>query len=143
MEANGPSAAVTVEEEGKKMVRLRCSVKTYDWGRVGRESSVARLYERNSRAEEVVEEGKPYAEFWMGTHESGPSYVAETTPSTAAAAANGGGVGKELLTLKDLIEKNPKSLLGDKVFHQWGPNLPFLFKVVLIFFLTPFFYCIS
>lgn len=127
MEANGSAAA-----EGKKIVRLRCSVKNYDWGCIGRESSVARLYEKNSGVE--VEEGKPYAEFWMGTHESGPSYVAAAEAEKGV--ANGGGE-REFLSLKDLIEENSRSLLGDKVLHQWGPNLPFLFKV-----LFQFFYCL-
>ncbi|KAL3527041.1 hypothetical protein ACH5RR_011697 [Cinchona calisaya] len=131
MEANGSAAAVAAEE-GKGIVRLRCSVKTYDWGRIGRESSAARLYERNCGVE--FEEGKPYAEFWMGTHESGPSYVAAVALAEENGVANGGG-GKEgevLLSLKDLIEKNPRSLLGDKVYHHWGPNLPFLFKVLSV-----------
>nr|XP_027075323.1 mannose-6-phosphate isomerase 1-like [Coffea arabica] len=121
MEANNRSAAVAGQEG--RLLRLRCSVKSYDWGRIGRESSVARLYERNCKAE--AEDGKPYAEFWMGTHDSGPSYVAPETATAAAAE-------KELLSLKDLIEKNPRAFLGDKVYDRWGPNLPFLFKVLSI-----------
>ncbi|KAL3525469.1 hypothetical protein ACH5RR_013841 [Cinchona calisaya] len=133
METNGPSPAVSEEQENM-LVRLRCSVKNYDWGRNGWESSVARLYVRNNI--KVVEEGKPYAEFWMGTHDSGQSYVAESTVTAPApenrVAANGGVVETELLSLQDLIEKNPRSLLGDKVFLKWGPNLPFLFKVLSV-----------
>lgn len=53
------------------VVKLRCSVQNYDWGIKGDESTVARLYARNSEKEIDVE--KPYAEFWMGTHEPGPS----------------------------------------------------------------------
>lgn len=115
------------------IVRLRCSVKRYEWGKVGEESGVARLYSNNSGEE--IDGDEPFAEFWMGTHESGPSY--------AAVVANGqlrnGGVEREggrkrnflnLVSLKDWIERNP-SVLGDKVFKKWGPNLPFLFKVAM------------
>lgn len=88
-------------------LRLRCAVQNYDWGRFGEESTVARLFERNSGAE--VELGRPYAEFWIGTHESGPSFV-------------------EAVTLKKWIGMNP-GVLGEMVEAKWGSDLPFLFKV--------------
>ncbi|XP_051117930.1 mannose-6-phosphate isomerase 2-like [Andrographis paniculata] len=109
------------------IVRLKCSVKKYAWGTVGREeSSVARLYAKNNGQEIDVDE--PYAEFWMGTHESGPSYVVE---------ANGGfSNGRKLkccdsVGLKEWIQQNP-SVLGDKVLQRWGPDLPFLLKVLSV-----------
>ncbi|KAF5958428.1 hypothetical protein HYC85_005653 [Camellia sinensis] len=107
MESNGSS------NRRRTLQRLRCSVKNYDWGRIGRESRVSRLFSRNSGLH--IEEGKPYAEFWMGTHESGPSFVLE----------NGG------LSLNSWIAKNP-NVLGDKVVQKWGVNLPFLFKVLSV-----------
>ncbi|KAG8384090.1 hypothetical protein BUALT_Bualt04G0081900 [Buddleja alternifolia] len=122
------------------IMKLKCAVKNYDWGKCGKESGVARLHAKNS-GEETDEDG-PYAEFWMGTHESGPSYaVVSAAGEAAAAAANGGlrnGNGGQqhnkqcnLVSLKDWIEQNP-SVLGDKVFAKWGPNLPFLFKVLSV-----------
>ncbi|KAI8019483.1 Mannose-6-phosphate isomerase 1 [Camellia lanceoleosa] len=107
MESNGSS------NRRRTLQRLRCSVKNYDWGRIGRESRVSRLFSRNSGLH--IDEGKPYAEFWMGTHESGPSFVLE----------NGG------LSLNSWIAKNP-NVLGDKVVQKWGVNLPFLFKVLSV-----------
>ncbi|KAL7190719.1 hypothetical protein ACSBR2_022905 [Camellia fascicularis] len=107
MESNGSS------NRRRTLQRLRCSVKNYDWGRIGHESRVSRLFSRNSGLH--IEEGKPYAEFWMGTHESGPSFVLE----------NGG------LSLNSWIAKNP-NVLGDKVVQKWGVNLPFLFKVLSV-----------
>ncbi|GMP30958.1 hypothetical protein CsSME_00005379 [Camellia sinensis var. sinensis] len=107
MESNGSS------NRRRTLQRLRCSVKNYDWGRIGCESRVSRLFSRNSGLH--IEEGKPYAEFWMGTHESGPSFVLE----------NGG------LSLNSWIAKNP-NVLGDKVVQKWGVNLPFLFKVLSV-----------
>lgn len=91
-------------------LRLRCAVQNYDWGRFGEESTVARLFERNSGAE--VELGRPYAEFWIGTHESGPSFV-------------------EAVTLKKWIGMNP-GVLGEMVEAKWGSDLPFLFKVLSV-----------
>ncbi|WOH07639.1 hypothetical protein DCAR_0727072 [Daucus carota subsp. sativus] len=97
-----------------RLQRLRCSVQNYDWGRVGYESAVARLYCKNSGVE--IDENKCYAELWMGTHASGPSFVV-------------GENGEE--SLKSWIENNP-GVLGDKVFDKWNTNLPFLFKVLSI-----------
>ncbi|WOH00290.1 hypothetical protein DCAR_0519649 [Daucus carota subsp. sativus] len=97
-----------------RLQRLRCSVQNYDWGRVGYESAVARLYCKNSGVE--IDENKCYAELWMGTHASGPSFVV-------------GENGEQ--SLKSWIENNP-GVLGDKVFDKWNTNLPFLFKVLSI-----------
>ncbi|KAG6493695.1 hypothetical protein ZIOFF_048689 [Zingiber officinale] len=98
-------------------LRLRCAVQNYDWGRFGEESAVARLFERNSGAE--VELERPYAEFWIGTHESGPSFV------------EAGGLGTASVTLKEWIGMNP-GVLGEKVEAKWGRDLPFLFKVLSV-----------
>ncbi|KAJ1684920.1 hypothetical protein LUZ63_016310 [Rhynchospora breviuscula] len=100
--------------KSKPIATLRCAVKNYEWGPIGEGSHVARLAERNSG--EDLDLARPYAEFWMGTHPSGPSYV----------AADGDAV-----SLKDWIRANP-AVLGDKVPDKWGPDLPFLFKVLSV-----------
>ncbi|XP_073000143.1 mannose-6-phosphate isomerase 1-like [Typha latifolia] len=102
-------------ESPKPFLRLRCSVQNYDWGRLGEESKVARLFSHNSSAE--VDPAKPYAEFWMGTHDSGPSFLA--------------GDGAAAVTLKSWVLENP-SALGEKVAARWGGDLPFLFKVLSV-----------
>lgn len=104
-----------------RLQRLRCSVQNYDWGRVGYESVVAKLFEKNSGLE--IDENKCYAELWMGTHASGPSFVVEQEVLL--------GDENEDASLKSWIEKNP-GVLGDKVFDKWNTNLPFLFKVLSI-----------
>lgn len=98
---------------GGGVLKLRCSIQNYDWGIRGEESTVSRLFERNSGGRIVPE--KPYAEFWMGTHESGPSFVGDRT-------------------LKSWVEENPR-VLGEKVLEKWGPDLPFLFKVIWFLFI--------
>ncbi|KAL0332474.1 UNVERIFIED_CONTAM: Mannose-6-phosphate isomerase 2 [Sesamum calycinum] len=120
------------------IVKLKCSVKNYDWGKVGKESAVARLCAKNTGEETDGDE--PYAEFWMGTHDSGPSYVSVSVEANGG-YANGGLESEDghgckrkccnLVSLKDWIEQNP-SVLGDKVLQKWGPNLPFLFKVLSV-----------
>ena len=110
----------------KNLLRLRCSVQNYDWGLKGHDSRVARLYARNSGSE--TRPDSPYAELWMGTHESGPSFVVQ-----APRASNGVSVDVDVdddvgVSLKKWISENP-NVLGDKVLHNWGCDLPFLFKV--------------
>jgi len=124
----------------EKIQKLRCSVKNYDWGRIGLDSEVYRLSRANSGAK--IDHNKPYAEFWMGTHESGPSRVMRK----AKILANGNCFDSNWTicdlggpNLKSWIERNPH-VLGDKVRKKWGSDLPFLFKVLLLlFFSLPFF----
>ncbi|OVA04969.1 Mannose-6-phosphate isomerase [Macleaya cordata] len=120
----------TVQEEKKKNNKqprpqvLRCAVQNYDWGKIGEESEVARLFSLNSRM--GIEVDKPYAEFWMGTHDSGPSFVVETWHETGNSSSD-----SESVTLKSWISENPR-VLGDKVVEKWGHDLPFLFKVLSV-----------
>ncbi|EEF30899.1 mannose-6-phosphate isomerase, putative [Ricinus communis] len=107
------------ELKNQGLKRLRCSVQNYNWGKIGSDSQVAKLYALNSGSE--IEVDKPYAELWMGTHDSGPSFVVES------GGENGIGIGSQSLSLKDWIAKNP-NVLGDKVLDKWGCDLPFLFK---------------
>ncbi|KAK1269568.1 Mannose-6-phosphate isomerase 1 [Acorus gramineus] len=102
-------------EPPTKPRRLRCSVQNYDWGILGAESTVARLYSKNSASEIVPD--KSYAELWMGTHPSGPSFTAEEAEPPKP--------------LKGLVSENP-GLLGEKVVERWGTDLPFLFKVLSV-----------
>ncbi|XVE78688.1 hypothetical protein DITRI_Ditri13aG0167300 [Diplodiscus trichospermus] len=97
-----------------KLKRLRAWVQNYDWGRRGAEAQVARLLALNCGAD--IEPDKPYAEFWMGTHDSGPSLLADE---------------EENVSLKQWISKNP-NVLGHKVLEKWGSDLPFLFKVLSV-----------
>ncbi|XP_030940362.1 mannose-6-phosphate isomerase 1-like [Quercus lobata] len=115
----------------KNLLRLRCSVQNYDWGLKGHDSQVARLYALNSGSE--TRPDSPYAELWMGTHESGPSFVVQ-----APRASNGVSVDVDVdvdddvgVSLKKWISENP-NVLGDKVLHNWGCDLPFLFKVLSV-----------
>lgn len=100
--------------------RLKCSVQTYDWGIRGQDSLVARLFALNSGS--LIDPDKPYAEFWMGTHDSGPSFL------IPPAVENGGRIDSYSTSLKSWVLENP-NVLGDKVVQKWGSDIPFLFKV--------------
>ncbi|KAE8654962.1 Mannose-6-phosphate isomerase 2 [Hibiscus syriacus] len=101
----------------QKLKRLRAWVQNYEWGRSGAEAEVARLMALNSGAE--IDPNKPYAELWVGTHESGPSVLVDDDEQNVG------------LTLKEWTEKNP-NVLGAKVLEKWGSHLPFLFKVLSV-----------
>ncbi|XP_028216549.1 mannose-6-phosphate isomerase 1-like [Glycine soja] len=64
------------------------------------------------------EEDQPYAEFWMGSHVSGPSFI----------VLDGS---EQRVTLKSWLLENP-NVLGPKVVEKWGGDLPFLFKVLSV-----------
>lgn len=55
------------------LVRVIGISQQYEWGKVGSASAVARLQRDGIGA--TIDESKPYAELWMGTHASGPSSV--------------------------------------------------------------------
>ncbi|CAG5101619.1 Similar to MPI: Mannose-6-phosphate isomerase (Macaca fascicularis) [Cotesia congregata] len=96
-------------------MELECAVQNYDWGKKGMASSVAQLI-KSSSPELNIEQDKPYAELWMGTHVNGPSFIKGTKESLA-----------------DYITKDSNShVLGDKVKEVFGNTLPFLFKVLSI-----------
>lgn len=112
-----------------RLQRLKCSVKNYDWGKIGSDSEVYRLFSANSEGNKL-DPNKPYAEFWMGTHESGPSHVLKKG-NIFLNGKNSKFGDFEGDTLKSWIEKNP-NVLGHKVVDKWGYDLPFLFKALSV-----------
>lgn len=80
-------------------------IKSYDWGKVGGDSEVAKLHTANCSATIC---DVPYAEWWMGDHVSGSSVIKNTGEK-----------------LSDVIAKDP-SLIGGL------DKLPYLLKVLSI-----------
>ncbi|GJJ73476.1 mannose-6-phosphate isomerase [Entomortierella parvispora] len=92
--------------------RLDCKAQSYDWGKVGSESSVAQF--AASSPSFVVDENRPYAELWMGTHRNAPSTVFGSDRS-----------------LESVLQTHPQLITPH--FHQkYQGHLPFLFKVLSI-----------
>ncbi|KAK3986796.1 mannose-6-phosphate isomerase [Cladorrhinum sp. PSN332] len=96
------------------LIRLQCGANSYDWGKKGSDSAAARFAAATPSDNFTVQDDKPYAELWMGTHPSNPSKDLTT--------------GRTLL---DLVQDN-QALLAPSVAAQYGNKLPFLFKVLSI-----------
>ncbi|XP_053605729.1 mannose-6-phosphate isomerase isoform X2 [Plodia interpunctella] len=94
-------------------MELQCKIQTYDWGKLGSESTVAKLVASND-PNFVVEPSKPYAELWMGTHPNGPSLIIE----------------RDILLSEYL--KNNHDAVGILVKKKFGVTIPFLLKVLSI-----------
>jgi len=90
--------------------QIQGAVQNYSWGKVGNRSAVAKLC-RKSQVE-AVDESKPYAELWMGTHSKAPSVLMSGR------------------TLTEFIDAN-QDVLGEEVCKRFG-SLPFLFKVLSV-----------
>jgi len=93
---------------------LKCKVQSYDWGRLGSNSSAAVLC-AGGDPEFKIDEEKPYAELWMGTHKNGP---ADT-------------LGDDAMPLAQYLDQHPEAY-GDITPYTGGGGLPFLFKVLSI-----------
>ncbi|XP_015597331.1 mannose-6-phosphate isomerase [Cephus cinctus] len=94
-------------------MELKCMVQSYDWGKHGIDSTVATLT-KSANTDFILDETKPYAELWMGTHPNGPSYLK-----------------KENKSLDSYIKEN-KEVLGVAVEEKFGIQLPFLFKILSV-----------
>lgn len=94
-------------------MELKGAIQTYAWGKLGRNSKVATLFKRNDSSFEI-DESRPYAELWMGTHCNGPSSL----------KSNG-------QILQEWILSNV-NCLGREVIEKFGNELPFLFKVLSV-----------
>ncbi|PQE19276.1 mannose-6-phosphate isomerase protein [Rutstroemia sp. NJR-2017a BVV2] len=93
---------------------MQCGVNSYDWGKVGKDSAAAKFAAATPADDFSIQEDKPYAELWMGTHPSNPSKDLTTKR-----------------TLLDLVQDN-QALLSQEISEKFGQKLPFLFKVLSI-----------
>ncbi|KAF2221991.1 mannose-6-phosphate isomerase [Elsinoe ampelina] len=96
------------------LLRLQCGCNSYEWGKVGKDSAAARFAAATPSDDFRIQDEKPYAELWMGTHPSNPSKDYETKR-----------------TLLDLVEDN-QALMSHEISSKYQNKLPFLFKVLSI-----------
>lgn len=94
-------------------MELQCKVQNYDWGKVGTASTVARLL-GSADSNAVIDDAKPYAELWIGTHPNGPSLIIE----------------RDIL-LSEYIKDNHDAI-GPDVKSKFGVSVPFLLKILSI-----------
>ncbi|KAL2118717.1 hypothetical protein VTJ04DRAFT_8377 [Mycothermus thermophilus] len=96
------------------LIRLQCGANSYEWGKKGHDSAVARFAAATPSADFTIQDDRPYAELWMGTHPSNPSKDLTT--------------GRTLL---DLVQDN-QALISQPVAARFGNKVPFLFKVLSV-----------
>lgn len=94
-------------------MELQCKVQNYDWGKLGLDSTVAKLLS-SAHPDIVIDQLKPYAELWMGTHPNGPSII----------------IDRDVL-LSEYIKDNLDAI-GPEVKKKFGVGVPFLFKILSI-----------
>lgn len=101
--------------------KIHPTMQQYDWGKSGFTSVVAQLAAASGVPSlKDIDERKPYAELWMGTHPTSPSLVLSTHE-----------------TLSSHLAAHPE-LMGQKVIRRFESqgaergNLPFLFKILSI-----------
>jgi len=87
------------------IVKLQNTVQPYAWG------SRAAIPEILGQ----LPDGQPAAELWLGAHPSAPSIA--HGPAGAA-------------PLDELIRAHPQQMLGERVLDAFGPELPFLAKIL-------------
>ncbi|CAG7730294.1 unnamed protein product [Allacma fusca] len=93
-------------------MEISTSIQKYAWGKQGSGSLVAQLSKNVLNFE--VSESEKYAELWIGTHPNGPSKLLDEDQS-----------------LDTFIKGNP-AVLGQAVVDRFGPNLPFLLKILSV-----------
>ena len=97
------------------MEALACAVQRYAWGKLGRDSAVARVKEAGD-ASFVVSAAEPYAEIWMGTHPNGPATLVSSGES-----------------LYDYLQRPENaSAVGSVPEGYPATDVPFMFKVLSI-----------
>lgn len=103
-----------------KLFRIDCGFQNYDWGKIGSSSAVAQ-FAAKSNPQTKIDESKPYAELWMGTHPSVPSKVVDDEKLSGQ-------------VLRDVVSSDAKAYLHPSVIEKFGSDkeLPFLFKVLSI-----------
>ena len=84
------------------MERLDGARQSYDWGST---TAIPEMLGLES-------DGAPWAEQWYGAHPAGPTRLADGR------------------TLAALLASDPGRLLGEDVVRRFGPQLPFLLKVI-------------
>ncbi len=84
------------------MEQLDGARQSYDWGS---RTAIPQLLG-------VEGDGRPWAELWFGAHPAGPTRLASGT------------------TLASLLESSPDRFLGEDVVRRFGPQLPYLLKVI-------------
>eukprot|EP01006_Ploeotia_vitrea_P029680 TRINITY_DN62175_c0_g1_i1.p1 TRINITY_DN62175_c0_g1~~TRINITY_DN62175_c0_g1_i1.p1 ORF type:complete len:415 (-),score=36.05 TRINITY_DN62175_c0_g1_i1:394-1638(-) len=100
------------EGDPPRLHTLDCGCQQYAWGKIGDRSAVAQ-FKKAGNPDFQIDDSKPYAELWVGTH---PTLPSKTTDGAL---------------LSKHLEDNPR-LLGSNHLTQFGQGLPFLLKILSV-----------
>lgn len=101
---------------------LHCVAQQYAWGRLGSSSTVALMKDAQVRNEDdsfFIDEDKPYAELWLGTHPNGMSVVKFEDEDGENVTRN---------RLLDYIQQNPELHCGNADYD----DISYLLKVLSV-----------
>jgi mannose-6-phosphate isomerase len=101
-----PEEAAAAFRQAPSLLRLSPAIQHYQWGGF---DFIPRLIGADNTAR------KPFAELWIGAHPRGPCAAEVGGPS---------------VTLSQLIAGSPREMLGAEVLDRFGPELPFLLKIL-------------
>lgn len=100
---------------------LQGRVRDYSWGS---HHAIPRLFGCDAAA-------RPVAELWFGAHPSAPSFFSDDVRVRSYEAS---GEGRDrfgaMESLDALIAADPERILGDDIIARYGPQLPFLLKLI-------------
>lgn len=109
------------------MRKLNCKAQNYAWGRMGRNSTVANMSAAQNEEFEIQDD-KPYAELWIGTHPNGMSNICSTGSDEDEDGESFMDDGITPMSLLEHVQSNPKLHLGSDT----KTDLTFLFKILSI-----------
>ncbi|GIK03524.1 hypothetical protein Aspvir_007596 [Aspergillus viridinutans] len=95
----------------ESVVQIKCECKHDSWGKKGKDALAAQLWAKSPGSGDI-KETETYSEMWMGTYPTNPSKILATG---------------ELLA--DYIKNNPQ-VIGKAVLDRFGPEIPFLPKIL-------------
>ncbi len=93
----------------QRILRLEAAIKSYDWGS---RTILAALQGKSGPSTE------PEAELWLGAHPNGSALVVMPDGTR--------------VPLADVVQRDPRGVLGDAVFARFGARFPFLLKVLAV-----------
>ena len=93
----------------QRILRLEAAIKSYDWGS---HTILAALQGKSGPS------ALPEAELWLGAHPNGSAQVVMADGTRVA--------------LGEVVERDPRGVLGDAVFARFGARFPFLFKMLAV-----------
>jgi mannose-6-phosphate isomerase len=108
-----------------KSQSLECTAQSYAWGKIG-SSSLVGCIKDVQLLDFTINEEKPYAELWIGTHPNGMSNIILPPLN--------GGTQPCKKSLLDYVQSNPNIHLGLEDMNKSSKeyDLTFLFKVLCI-----------